>query len=141
MKNILPIFASFGGGVLVGGAYAAFVTLIKVFPRLLQFTETHKYHTFYKYVFIFSSLIFTLVYFFDFNIKIGLVGTVFAGLFAGIFLGVFSSALAETLNVIPVISKKFKIKKKLEIVFISLILGKVCGAFYYFIILNGGKNG
>lgn len=141
MRYVLPIVAFFGGGVLVGGAYAAFVTLIKVFPRLLQFTDTFKYQIFYKYLFIISTLIFTLVYFLNFNIKTGLIGAIFGGFFSGIFLGVFSSALAETLNVVPVISKKFKIKKKLVIVFSSLILGKVCGAFYYFIVLNGGKNG
>lgn len=138
MKYILPIISSFGGGVLVGGAYAAFVTLLKVFPRLLQFTDTHKYLNTYKYIYIISTITFTLVYFFDFQIKIGIVGVIFAGLFSGIFLGVFASALAETLNVMPVMSKKFKFKKRLKIVFLSLVIGKVCGALYYFIILNGG---
>lgn len=138
MKYILPIVSSFGGGVFVGGAYAAFITLIKIFPRLIQFTDTHKYYKLYEYIFMVSTFVFTIIYFSNFNLDIGVVGVIVAGLFSGIFLGVFSSALAETLNVIPVISKKFKIKKKLRIVFFSLMIGKVCGALYYFLILNGG---
>lgn len=137
MKYILPIASSFGGGIFVGGAYAAFITLIKIFPRLIQFTDTNKHYKLYEYIFMLSTFTFTIIYFSNFNVNIGVVGVIIAGLFFGIFLGIFSSALAETLNVIPVISKKFKIKKKLKIIFISLIIGKVCGALYYFIILKG----
>lgn len=141
MKYVLPIVSSFGGGVLVGGAYSAFITLIKTFPRLIQVTDTHKYLKLYESVFIFSTLSFTLIYFSDFSLNLGTTFVIISGLFSGIFLGVFSSALAETLNVMPIITKKFKIKKQLKLVFISLILGKVCGALFYFIYSIGGSNG
>lgn len=138
MKYVLAIFSSFSGGLLVGGAYAAFITLLKIFPRLLQFTNTKKYYMGYEYIFMFSSLIFTLIYFFKFKIIIGSIGVVISGLFFGAFLGFLSSALAETLNVLPVISKKFKIKKQMKIVFLAILLGKVFGSIYYFIFGIGG---
>ncbi len=136
MKNILPIISSFGGGVLVGGAYAAFITLIKIFPRMIQLTETKRYLKLYEIIFMLSSWLFTLAYFYGFNIGIKALVPI-VGLFSGIFLGVFSSALAETFNVIPSISKKFKIKKQMKLVILSLLAGKVCGALYYFIFLGG----
>lgn len=139
MELILPIVASFSGGAVVGGAYAAFITLIEVFPRLIQFTETKKYLIFYEAIFTIATFIFTLIYFFsDFSINIGKISTVFIGVFFGIFLGAFSSALAETLNVIPVITNKFKLCNYVKYVSISIGLGKVCGALYYFIIYLGG---
>lgn len=138
MIYILSIFSSFSGGVLVGGAYAAFITLVKVFPRLLQFTATKKYYKGYEYIFIISTLIFTVAYFSDLYLKLRSIMIIIIGLFFGIFLGVFSSALAETLNVLPAISKKFKIKKQMKVIFYALTLGKVFGALYYFIIFNGG---
>ncbi len=140
MKYLIPIVSSFGGGVLVGGAYAAFITLIKVFPRLIQLTETKRYLKLYEAIYMTSSWFFTLIYFNGYNVRLGKGFVLFAGLFSGIFLGMFASALAETLNVIPVISKKFKIKKQIKLVMISLLIGKVCGALYYFIIL-GGSDG
>ena len=138
MINILALASSFGGGVLVGGAYAAFITLIKVIPRLTQFTETNGYLKFYESIFTCSTILFTIIYFSDFSMNIGRIGIIVSGLFYGIFLGIFSSALAETLNVIPVIAKKFKIKKQIKIVFISIVIGKVCGSLYYFIVFIGG---
>lgn len=138
MINILALASSFGGGVLVGGAYAAFITLVKVIPRLTQFTETYKYLKFYESIFTCSTILFTIIYFSNFSINIGKIGIIVSGLFYGIFLGIFSAALAETLNVIPVIAKKFKIKKQIIIVFISIVIGKVCGSLYYFIVLIGG---
>lgn len=138
MKYILAIVSSFGGGLLVGGAYAAFITLLKIFPRLLQFTNTKRYFMAYENIFMISTFIFTLIYFFDIKIIIGRIGAVIAGLFFGSFLGFLSSALAETLNVLPVISKKFKIKKQMGIVFIAILLGKVVGSLYYFIFGIGG---
>lgn len=139
MKYLISVVSSFGGGVIVGGAYAAFITLINVFPRLIQVTETKKYFKIYEAVFIISTWLFTLVYFYGYNVNLTFIVPI-AGLFSGIFLGMFSSALAETLNVIPVISKKFKIKKQMKLVIISILIGKVCGALYYFIFL-GGSNG
>ncbi|TJX14703.1 hypothetical protein E9840_04720 [Tissierella creatinini] len=140
MKYLILISSSFGGGVLVGGAYAAFITLIKVFPRFIQLTETKGYLKLYETIYGISTLIFTIIYFSGYNVELGKGFTLFAGLFSGIFLGMFASALAETLNVIPVISKKFKIKKRIKLVLVAILIGKVCGALYYFIIL-GGSNG
>lgn len=136
MKYLISVVSSFGGGVVVGGAYAAFITLINVFPRLIQITATKRYLKLYEAIFMFSSLLFTLVYFYGFNLKLKFIVPI-AGLLSGVFLGMFSSALAETLNVIPVISKKFKIKKQMKLVMISILVGKVFGALYYFIFLGG----
>ncbi len=140
MGYLISILSAFGGGAFVGGAYLAFITLIKVFPRLIQLTDTKPYLKLYESIFFISSLLFTLVYFYGYNLKLNKFFSIIPGLFSGIFLGLFASALAETFNVIPVISKKFKIKKQIKLVIFSLLIGKVCGALYYFIIL-GGING
>lgn len=136
MKNIIPVVSSFGGGVLVGGAYAAFITMLQILPRLIQLTKTRRYLMFYEILFISSSISFTLIYFFEVYLRLNTVFVMLFGLFSGIFLGLFSSALAETLNVLPIISKKFKIKKHMKIIFFSLLFGKVSGALYYFLFFS-----
>ncbi len=136
MKNIIPVVSSFGGGVLVGGAYAAFITMLQILPRLIQLTKTRRYLMFYEILLISSSISFTLIYFFEVYLRLNTVFVILFGLFSGIFLGLFSSALAETLNVLPIISKKFKIKKHMKIIFFSLLFGKVSGALYYFLFFS-----
>lgn len=139
MKIILPIVASFSGGALVGGAYTAFFTLVKLFPRFIQFTETEKYSIYYEFVFTIGSILFTFIYFSDsFYINIGEIGVFIIGLLFGIFIGAFSSALAEILNVVPVLTNKFKLRDHIKFISASLGLGKVCGAIYYFIVYLGG---
>lgn len=136
MKNIIPVVSSFGGGVLVGGAYAAFITMLQILPRLIQLTKTRRYLMFYEILLISSSISFTLIYFFEVYLRLNTVFVILFGFFSGIFLGLFSSALAETLNVLPIISKKFKIKKHMKIIFFSLLFGKVSGALYYFLFFS-----
>ena len=138
MKIILPIIASFSGGLLVGGAYVAFITLIKLFPRLVQFTETKKYLKYYEMVFAASALITTVVYFSNFSLSIGKSGILIIGIFFGIFTGAFSAALAEVLNIIPLLANRLKLHNHIKLLSASLVLGKVCGAIYYFIYFLGG---
>lgn len=137
MRQLLLILCYFSGGVLAGGAYSAFITLIRLIPRLMQLTETYSYERLYESVFITSTIVFSLTHFLDYSINIGRLGIIIVGLLMGIYLGMFTSALAETLNVIPIISKKFKIKKQLTAVIIAMAIGKVCGSLYFFIFSGG----
>ena len=50
----------------------------------------------------------------------------------GIFVGCVSIALAEVLNVFPIIFHKLKLDKNLSIYVIAMALGKMAGSFWYF---------
>lgn len=115
MVDILSIVAAFSGGAIVGGAMAAFITLLQVIPRLLHIIDKRESIKFLEDVFIAGSVVFSFIYFTDWNLMIAKIGLLLIGLLTGIFTGFFSSALAESLNVLPVIAKKFKIKKNFEL--------------------------
>lgn len=133
LKYSLSVLVSFAGGVVTGGALAAFATMLEIVPRLLQITETNNKVKIYQNVFAIGSIIFIAIYFSDFYINLGKILVIIVGLIMGTFIGLFSSALAEVLNVIPVISKKFKIKDYLQYTIYSLLAGKVIGSLYFFI--------
>lgn len=141
MSYLILILLSLGGGVVVGGAYAAFITLIKLFPRLIQLTETNRSLKLYEDMYIAGGLLASVIYFTDYSIKLGKISLAVLGIFLGAFIGLFSSALAETLNVIPVIQKKFKLRRKEQAIRAALLLGKVSGSLYYFLIHLGGLDG
>lgn len=133
MINFLLILIAFSGGLVAGGALAAFITLIKLIPRLIQATETADCVKYYEYSFAFGSFLAIILYFsnFHFNFK-----NIVAGILAcimGIFVGLFSSALAEVLNVIPVLSKKMKLSNEKGYIIYALTLGKVCGSLYFWL--------
>lgn len=132
--KILLIIISLGGGLVVGGAIAAFITLIKLIPRLMQVTETTCFVRHYENAFALGAFIAIIIYFSDFHFNLT---NLLAGIFAsvmGMFIGLFSSALAEVLNVIPVLSKKFKFDKEKKYIIYALTLGKVCGSLYFWLL-------
>lgn len=131
--NIIPILAGFSSGVVTGGAFAAVLALINLIPRLVTLTETHEQLHLYESLFIGGTLVFSFAYFLNIYISINIILVGIVGLVFGTFLGIFNAALAETLNVIPIIAKKLKLKKSLKVIFYSLVVGKVMGSIYYFL--------
>lgn len=133
IKDTTLIILGFGGGVTVGTAMAGFITVLKIIPRLVEVTDVKDKIRWYQVVVSLGIIISTIIYFSDFTIKISNLILAIICLSYGTFIGLLSSALAEVLNVIPILSKKLKIKKDLKIVAIALMLGKILGTLYFWI--------
>lgn len=133
-KAALMVLLGLSGGITVGSAAAAFLTLLKLVPRITQVTETNEYIKLFEYVMIIGATIFSFIYFSQFSFKVSKYICIPIGLVMGTFLGLFTSALAEVLNVIPVFAKKFKAKNELKYIIAALILGKLTGSLYYWLV-------
>ena len=133
LGRILVVLIALGGGITVGGALAAFLTLIKLLPRLLQLTETRENLNLYQNIFTFGSFIFVILYFNNFNLGLSNIIAALLGLIMGVFVGLFSSALAEVLNVIPVLTKKLKLEDEINYIIYTLTFGKVVGSLYFWL--------
>jgi len=135
IKYLLLILIAFGGGVTVGTATAAFITILQIVPRLTQITNTRNKIILYQVTIIVSFIFAIVVYFGDFPLNLPKFITVPIGFIFGIFIGLLSSALAEVLNVIPILSKKLKIKDSLKYIIWALTGGKVAGALTYWLLI------
>lgn len=132
MSFILAILG-FSGGLIVGGALAAFLTALGVVTRLIEMVKTKKYLTVYKFSILAGTIVSTLFY--TLPIKINTKGyiLVFVGLFMGIFVGMVASALAEVLNVIPLIADTLGAPKWIYVIIFAMLLGKIVGSLVYWI--------
>ena len=135
-RAILMCLIGVSAGITVGSAAAAFLTLLKIVPRLTQVTETGDYIKLFQYTINLSATIFSFIYFSEFNLKLSKYLCIPIGLLMGMFLGLFASALAEVLNVVPVFAKKFKVKHELKFIIAALICGKVVGSLYYWLVFT-----
>ncbi|NLJ78080.1 MAG: stage V sporulation protein AB [Tissierellia bacterium] len=140
MKLFFMGFLGLAGGITVGSAIAAFLTLLSLIPRITQITETNEHIKIFEYVMILGATIFSFIYFSDLRLNMSKYICIPVGLIMGTFLGLFTSALAEVLNVIPVFVKKFKAKHDLQFIIIALIFGKLAGALYYWLGIVKVKN-
>jgi len=75
----------------------------------------------------------TLAGIFNFRIPIGAFSAVIS-LCVGIFYGVLAMSLAETLNVIPILTRRGRVQKGMFFFVLAIALGKLCGSLIYFLV-------
>jgi stage V sporulation protein AB len=136
INNVFLIFVGYSAGIVIGTAVAAFVTLLQIIPRFVQISDHKECVKLYEWIFVFGVFTFTILYFFNITLNLNKYSSIFFGVIFGAFVGFFASALAEVLNVIPVLCKKLKLNDSVFYLIVSLILGKITGSIFYWLSLS-----
>ncbi len=133
IRYALLIFAGFSSGVVIAGAFVAFMTMIGIFPKIAEKTKTNKKFMLYENCLIMGVTLGNALSLYQFRVPVGYVGLILVGVFGGIFTGCLLGALAEVLNVFPILSRRTKIRIGLPYVIVVLALGKALGTLiqYY----------
>lgn len=129
-KNIFLSFIGLSTGALVAAGLFAFITKIGVVTRFAARTKTAKYVMVYEDMVVLGGTVGNLFSFFEWNIPGGNFIISLFGLFTGIFVGCLAISLAETLNVIPIFTRRIYLKKGLKYIILSIALGKFSGTLY-----------
>ncbi|ARE87218.1 stage V sporulation protein AB [Clostridium formicaceticum] len=132
---IIPIIG-FSNGIVVGSGIVALLTLLDIVPRLGQLTKTYKFTPIYENAIIGGATIAAFLSLINKGINIGTILVILIGFTMGIFIGLLASALAEVMNVIPVVVRRFKIEEYVLYIVYSLILGKTIGSFIHWLVLH-----
>ena len=127
---------SFGAAVAAG--LFAFVTTVGVVTRLAAGTKTAKHVMLYETVTIFGVTLANGFDMFQWTVWNGTVVRTLCGLFFGVFVGCLAAALAEVVNVFPVMTRRIKLKVGMAYLVLAFALGKGFGAWYH-LILGAGK--
>ena len=134
LKLLLLIILGFGAGVVIAGAVFAFIAIIGVVPRLAQKTKTKKYIKFYEEDIIWGGIFGTTTLLVDYYIPIGTLAVMILSLCIGIFYGGLAVSLAEVLDVIPILSRRGRIKEGMMYFIFAIAIGKLLGSvLYYFV--------
>lgn len=120
-------------GIIVGGAIAAFFSVLGIVARLAQLTKTPTYIYYYALAITLGASLTSLfqfmkVSFYQVDVLIALIG-----LTMGFFIGFLAGALTEVLNVIPIICRRLYLEKYLDLILFFFILGKVLGSLFYWL--------
>lgn len=128
--NIVLVFLGMSGGIAVAGGLFAFLTVVGVMTRLAAGTKTAKNILLYEDISLFGVLAGNLAFFYGTNLPIGVPGLLIYGLGAGIFTGCLAAALAEVVNVIPVLQQRVKLRVGISCLVVFFALGKCAGSLY-----------
>lgn len=128
-------------GLLFGTAAAAgafaLVTSIGVVPRMAGKTATAAHISLYENILIAGAIMGNIFSAFELvGFPVGAWILVMAGVGTGFFIGSFATALAEVLQVFPILFRRVGLKEGLNIGILFFAAGKVMGAWYAFAFLK-----
>lgn len=136
IRNVLyNAFCIIAGGSIAAG-FVSFITLLGVFQKLAEKYKTAKYTTTMENIIIAGVTLGNLFYMLDLRLPLGQFGYGFFNLFGGLFIGCLVGALAETLNIFPIISRRYGIRDLLPYVLVCAGLGKAVGSIIQLFLFN-----
>lgn len=132
---LLGAFGLAAGGIVAAGIFA-FLAIIGVFPRLIGKTKTREHILLYETFIVAGGILGNILDLYAFPIPVGAVlGNALLLVFgaaSGIFVGCLVMSLAETLNTVPVITRRIHLAVGLQYVILAVALGKLTGSLLYF---------
>ena len=134
IKLALIIFIGLAGGLAVGAGFVAFLTVLGIIPRLTQLTKTMKYIHHYEWGVVTGAVAACWIGLQDLIFDLNEFITIPLGLASGIFVGMLAAALTEVLNVFPILAKRIHIDEKIIILLMAIVLGKISGSLFHWII-------
>ncbi|NCC00417.1 MAG: stage V sporulation protein AB [Clostridia bacterium] len=134
MKTLVLIFIGLASGFTVASALFALIVTVGVLNRLARVTHSAKSMGWYESCFALGGIIGNVVYLYQipFNVS-GLFRIGFMGLFFGIYIGCFIGALAEVVNVFPIMFHRLRLRQGLKALIWSVALGKAAGGILHLI--------
>ncbi|EIT86501.1 stage V sporulation protein AB [Fictibacillus macauensis ZFHKF-1] len=131
---LLLIFVGFAGGIAVGSGFVAFLTVLGIVPRVMQLSKTYRFIRSYEWSVILGAVLGGWVNLRSTTFQLSPYLTIVIGLFSGVFIGMLAAALTEVLNVLPILAKRIGFRDKLLVILMAIVLGKVAGSLFHWII-------
>ena len=132
-RNVFLAVIGLGGGMLVASGLFAFLVMIGVVTRLAAGTKTAKYVMLYEDMALLGAAIGNLIYIYSVALPAGIVSFALYGISSGVFTGCLAAALAEVIDMLPVLSERLNMKKGMAAVMVAFAIGKLVGAWVHLI--------
>ena len=137
----LFLLGSSAGGVIAAGVFA-FLAVIGVFPRLIDYLGERKHMMMCETWMILGGLIGTVTDLFHKSwegflfvpiLQIAWMLLLVIGMASGIFVGALVMSLAETLKALPVFVRRVRFSVGIQYVILAIAVGKSLGSLIYFV--------
>lgn len=136
MSRVFVAITGLASGIMVGSGIVALITLLDIVPRVAQLSKTQDKIRLYEGLIILGATLASFLSLSEITIGIPKVVVAIIGFFIGCFVGLLASALAEVMNVIPVVIRRFRLEGYVRVILYALIFGKVLGSLYQWILLE-----
>lgn len=122
-------------GLAVSCGFIAFIVLIGIVPRLTAKTRTAQHIMLYEDMLVLGVAFGNIVSLYQLPLPFSYIGMAIMGLCFGIFTGCLAGALAEIVDIFPILSKRLHLRKGLPYVVTAMALGKGFGTIIQWFVL------
>ena len=133
LLGLLEILLGFSAGFVVSGGVVAFISIIGIIPIMTYRTKTCFAALLYENAIILGSVLGSIYYIWEPPLPNWPLVVIVLLFCFGIFVGVLIVALAEVLDVLPIINRRIHIRKGITLIMLALALGKLVGSLYYWL--------
>ncbi len=135
-KGIL-VWIALAAGFATAGGFVAFISLIGVVPRLSAVTKTASHIPLYETSLALGLIFMNIISLYPVDLSwipdiIAALIINTGGFFTGIFVGCLAGALAEVVKIVPIISRRVKLRKGIPTLSRRRPLGNVWEVFCSF---------
>lgn len=137
INKILLMWVVFGAGFAVAGGFIAFISLIGIVTRLAGLTKTANAIPAYENSMAMGLILFNILSLYLPNLRwipqiVALLIIHMGSFLTGIFAGCLAGALAEVVNIIPIFSRRVKLRKGFPYMVKAAAVGKCIGCLIQF---------
>ena len=131
------MWVAFGAGFAVAGGFIAFISLIGIVTRLAGLTKTANAIPAYENSMAMGLILFNILSLYLPNLRwippiLALLIIHIGSFLTGIFAGCLAGALAEVVNIIPIFSRRVKLRKGFPYMVKAAAVGKCIGCLIQF---------
>lgn len=126
------VLLGFSSGVVISGAVFAFITTLGIVNYLAKKTKTEQYIKVYEEIIICGGVFGASTNIIKYYLPLGDWLVIILSLGIGVFYGCFAMALAEVLNVIPILMRRLRISYGLSYMITAMAMGKMIGSLLYY---------
>lgn len=133
LTSIARILIGLGAGFVVSGGVVAFISIIGIIPLMAYRTKTAYAMMWYENAIVIGSIIGSIFSMWRFRLPYWPI-IILPFFFAyGMFVGTLIIALAEVLDVLPILDRRIRIRKGITLLVLALAFGKLAGSLCYWI--------
>lgn len=131
-KEILMGVVGLSSGIGVAGGLFALIIALGLVSDFADKTHTAKYVLCYEDAIAAGGILGNLLSIYQVVLPLGQWGAGLYGVFSGIFVGAWAMALTEILNIVPIFSRRIELRRGLNLVILSMVLGRTVGSLLYY---------
>ena len=131
LKQIFMAAVGLSCGFAVAGGLFALIIALGLVAEFADQTHTAKHIFWYEDAVAAGGILGNLMSVYQLVLPVGPVGVGIFGAFSGIFVGAWAMALTEIVDVVPIFSRRLRLKTGLPWLILAMALGRAAGALVY----------